>query len=304
MSDFQLNILGCGSAAPTPFRNPTSQVIAYRGRLMMIDCGEGAQAMMRKMSLSFNRLTHIFISHMHGDHCLGLPGLLSTLDLHGKEGEVTVTLPRCGVEIMQQMADFFCRDRSYKLTFQPLEGNGGLVADFPSMSVEAFPLYHRVPTYGYIFREKPKPRHLKGDMLEFYKVPVSQRAAIKNGADFITENGDVIANSRLTTAPDPSVSYAFCSDTVFNPRVAEAVKNVDWLYHEATYDSSLAEKARARGHSTAAEAARIASMANAKNLIIGHYSKRYVDIDILVDEASKEFPNVTAAREGLTIDLT
>jgi len=270
---------------------------------MMIDCGEGAQAAMRRMSLSFARLSHIFISHMHGDHCLGLPGLLSTLSLHGRENPVTIYLPAEGVEIMRKITDFFCRQSTYQIQFVPVGGRGGLLLDMPSFTVEAFPLFHRVPAYGYIFREKPKLRHLRGDMLEFFNVPIAQRPAIKNGADFVTPDGTVIANSRLTTPPDHSLSYAYCSDTMFNPLVARAVTDVDVLYHEATYDSSLEEKAVQRGHSTARQAGRIAAMASVKALIIGHYSKRYDEVDILVDEAREEFHTVVPAADRLQIPL-
>ncbi|MDE5686715.1 MAG: ribonuclease Z [Paramuribaculum sp.] len=303
MSDFQLNILGCGSATPSPKRNPSSQVIDYRRRLMMIDCGEGAQATMRRMGLSFSRLTHIFISHMHGDHCLGLPGLLSTLALHGKEGSVTVVLPESGVRIMKEITDYFCREPQLEIIFQPVSGEGGIVLELPSLTVEAFPLYHRIESYGYLFREKPKQRHLKGDMVEFYNVPVAMRPLLKDGADFVTDDGRTIENRLLTRDPDPSRSYAYCSDTMFDERVAHAVSGVDLLYHEATYDKSLAAEARKRGHSTALEAGKIASLAKAGKLIIGHYSKRYNDIEPLVSEAASVFPNVIAASDGLKIDL-
>lgn len=303
MSDFKLNILGCGSASPTPFRNPSSQVLEYRGRLMMIDCGEGTQAMMRRMKLHFSRLTHIFISHMHGDHCLGLPGLLSTLALNGKTGTVTVVLPKDGVEIMRSILNYFCREAPFEIVFQPIEGDGGEVLNLPGLTVTAFPLYHRVPAYGFIFREKPKQLHLRGDMVKFLQIPIAQLPKIKEGADFVKPDGEVIPNSRITTPASPSVSYAYCSDTMFDQRVAECVKGVDFLYHEATYDSSLAAKASSRGHSTAAEAGLIASMAGVKTLIIGHFSKRYVDVDILVEDARQNFPNVIAAHDGLTIDL-
>lgn len=303
MADFTLNILGCGSATPSPLRNPSAQVVDYRGRLMMIDCGEGAQATMRRMGLPFHRISHIFISHMHGDHCFGLPGLLSTLNLQDKGGKVVVVLPEGGVEIMKSITDYFCRENSFEIEFQPVSGNGGLVLDLPSMTVEAFPLYHRVPAYGYLFREKPKQLHLRGDMMEFYNVPVAQRQNIKNGADFVKDNGDIVPNAWLTRPADPSLSYAYCSDTVYDRRVAEAVKGVDLLYHEATYDSSFAEKALARGHSTAAQAWKIAAQAGAKELIIGHFSKRYTSTDLLVEEAAKEFPNVIAASDGMTVDI-
>lgn len=301
MTDFCLDILGCGSASPTPFRNPSSQVIEYRGRLMMIDCGEGTQAMMRRMKLHFTRLTHIFISHTHGDHCLGLPGLLSTLALNGKTGSVTIVLPAEGVEIMRTIIGYFCREAPFEIIFQPVEGNGGIVLDLPGLTVEAFRLYHRVPAYGYIFREKPKQLHLRGDMVKFLNIPVAQLQHIKNGADFVKADGEIVANSRITSPADPSLSYAYCSDTMFDPRVAESVKGVDVIYHEATYDSSLTPKAEARGHSTAAQAGRIAAMAGARLLIIGHFSKRYIDTEPLAEEARREFPAVIAAHDGMRI---
>ena len=303
MSQFQLNILGCGSATPSLRHLPACQVIEYRDRLMMIDCGEGAQLSMRRARLKFSRLSHIFISHLHGDHVLGLPGLLSTLALHDISGTVTVHTFAEGAEILSKMVDFFCRERSYNLVFDIVDPDGGLVYEDSAMTVHAFPLYHRVPCVGYIFREKPKARHINAEMIDFYRVPHYQRPAIKAGDDFITPDGLVIPNHRLTFPPDPSLSYAYCSDTAFDLRVAEAIKGVDVLYHEATYDDSLAQKARDRGHSTAGEAAKIAAAAGAKLLVIGHYSKNYNDEDLLLADARKYFPNVIAANEGMKIDL-
>ncbi len=301
MSEFQLNILGCGSATPTPLRNPSGQVLRHKRRLMMIDCGEGSQSMMRRMNLPFNRLTHIFISHTHGDHCLGLPGLLSTMSLHEKGDKLTVVLPADGIDIMKRNFEFFCREATFDIEFQAAKP--GVVADLGGLTVEAFPLYHRIPTFGYIFREKPKKRHIRGEMMDFYNVPVWQRAAIKDGADFIMPDGTVITNDRLTTDADPAASYAYCSDTMFNPRVADAVRGVNVLYHEATYDSSLEAKAIQRGHSTAEQAGKIAAMAGVSKLIIGHFSQRYDSVDILVNEAAREFPNVIAAHDRMTIDI-
>ena len=303
MNRFEINILGCGSATPTPRHNPAAQVVNFRDNLFMVDCGEGAQKMFRKMGLNFQRINHIFISHMHGDHVLGLPGLLSTLSLHERTGRVTVHLPEEGVEVMQQMVNFFCRESSYEIVLEPITGNGGRVFESDSLTVDAFPLYHRVPCYGFLFKEKPGLRHLRGDMAKFYQIPVYKLAGIKAGEDYVTPEGVVIPNSVLTTDADPVRSYAYCSDTVMDARVAEAVKGVTLLYHEATYDSSLATKARERGHSTSAEAAQIAKMAGAKALLIGHYSKRYTSTDILVNDAREVFENVTAANEGLTIKL-
>lgn len=303
MEKFEVNILGCGSATPTPRHNPSAQVVNFRDNLLMIDCGEGAQRMMRRMGLRFSRLNHIFISHMHGDHCLGLPGLLSTLALHERTGRVVIHLPAEGVEVMKKMTDFFCRQCTYEIEYDGIEGNGGVVLDTPSLIVEAFPLYHRVKCYGFIFREKPKSRHLRGDMVRFHEVPVSLLQDIKSGADFVKPDGTVIPNSALTTDADPARSYAYCSDTMFDERVARAVEGVDVLYHEATYHSELTAQAHERGHSTAADAGRIAGMAHVKQLVIGHYSKRYTDTEVLVVDARTEFDVVTAADEGLVIKL-
>lgn len=303
MAKFQVNILGCGAATPTALHNPSCQVIDFRDNLMMIDCAEGSQTMMRKMRLKFSRLNHIFISHMHGDHCFGLPGLLSTLALLDKTGTVTVHLPESGMKVMKPFVDAFARDSDYELIWNPIPPEGGRLLTTPSLTVDAFPLYHRVPCTGFIFRETPKLRHLRGDMAKFYNIPVSRLHAIKMGEDFVTDDGHVVPNAALTTDADPAVSYAYCSDTMFDERVARAVEGVDVLYHEATYADDRAESARERGHSTASEAARIARLAGVKKLIIGHYSKRYTDVNLLVDEARREFDVVIPADEGLKIDL-
>ena len=305
MANFCVNILGCGSASPSDRHLPSCQVIDFRDKLMMIDCGEGAQLQFRKQHLKFSRLNHIFISHLHGDHFLGLPGLLSTMSLHDVEGNITVHAFREGLTILRQILDVFCRDRSFNLTYSPIDPCGGILLDEKGITVEAFPLYHRVPAVGFIFREKPKPRRIIGDMVEFYKVPVAQRNALKNGADYITPEGTVVANSRLTLDPAPSASYAYCSDTAFDPRVAESVRGVETIYHEATYLESEKAKASQRGHSTAAEAGEIASMAQAKRLILGHYSRSYNNDEAFAEEAATRFSGeVIAAREGMKIDLT
>lgn len=302
--EFTLNILGCGSATPSLRHLPSCQVIEYRGQLMMIDCGEGAQLSMRRMGLKFSRLTHIFISHLHGDHCLGLPGLLSTLSLHQKGGIVTIHTFAEGAEMFRNIMDFFCRERTFDLQFDILDPQQPQVAlDMPSLTVETFPLRHRVPTVGFLFREKPKPRHIVGDMVKFYNVPVSQMKAIRDGADFITPEGVTVPNARLTTDADPSKSYAYCSDTMYLPSLAGTVKGVDLLYHEATYADDCAVKARERFHSTASEAARIARDAGVGHLLLGHFSKSYADETQHLAEARAIFPDTTIAREGLRVSF-
>lgn len=302
----EVNILGCGSASPSLRHLPSCQVVNYNGNLFMVDCGEGAQLGMRRMGLSFSRLRHIFISHLHGDHVLGLPGLLSTLALCETHGEVHVYMPAEGVELMRMMIAQFAHSLTYNLEIHPLKIGKALIYEDKSLTVETMALCHTVPAVGFIFREKPKPRRMRGDMLEFYKVPVNQRAAIKAGADFVTDDGRVIPNSWLTSDPLPSASYAYCSDTVYNPGVVQAVAGVGTLYHEATYADDKAHNAAQRGHSTARQAGQAAREAGAKQLIIGHFSNSYAGKeDILRVQAEEAYgAPVLVADEGKTIQLS
>lgn len=304
MSNFNVTILGCGSATPTLCHNPSAQYVQYHRMGMLVDCGEGTQQQMRRYGCSFSRLRHVFISHLHGDHFLGLPGLLSTLALHDVAGTVTVHTFAEGAALLQTILDVVCRDRSYDLKFDIIDpAVGGVVYSDSQLQVEAFPLYHRVPCVGYIFREKPKKRHIDGEMARFYGVPHYAMEDLRSGADLVLPDGRVIPNAVLTTEPDASHSYAYCSDTVADDRVARAIDGVDVVYHEATYGDDSAVKARPRGHSTARQAARIAAMAGAGRLVLGHYSKTIENTDILVAEAMEEFPAVTAACEGMIIEL-
>ena len=304
MAKFQIDILGCGSATPTVRHQPSCQVIDFRDRLMMVDCGEGAQLQFRRMKLKFARLNHIFISHLHGDHFLGLPGLLSTLALHDTGGTIVVHTFREGIDILRRIMGVFCRETSFDIVYDEIEPGRAVIVDDKAFTVETFPLYHRVPAVGFLFREKAKPRHINGEMVRFFNVPVSQMQAIRAGADFVADDGRVIANARLTTDPEPAVSYAYCSDTMFNPRLAEDIAGVDTLFHEATYLPDNLPMAAPRGHSTAAQAGEIATMAGAKRLILGHYSQRYDDDALFAAEAATTFAGeIIAAREGMKIDL-
>lgn len=304
MAKFQIDILGCGSATPTVRHQPSCQVIDFRDRLMMVDCGEGAQLQFRRMKLKFARLNHIFISHLHGDHFLGLPGLLSTLALHDTGGTIVVHTFREGIDILRRIMGVFCRETSFDIVYDEIEPARAVIVDDKAFTVETFPLYHKVPAVGFLFREKVKPRHINGEMVRFFNVPVSQMQAIRAGADFVTDDGRVIANARLTTDPEPAVSYAYCSDTMFNPRLAEDIAGVDTLFHEATYLTDNLPMAAPRGHSTAAQAGEIATMAGAKRLILGHYSQRYDDDALFAAEAATTFAGeIIAAREGMKIDL-
>lgn len=304
MSYFSVTILGCGSATPTLRHNPSAQLVTYRQQAMLIDCGEGTQLQLRRYGCSFAKISHIFLSHLHGDHFLGLPGLLSTMALHDVGGTVTIHTFAEGAALIRNILDLVCRDRPYTLKFDIIDPkNPGIVYSDSQLEVEAFPLYHRVPCVGYIFREKPKKRHINGEAAKFYGVPHYAMESLREGADLELPDGRVIANSLLTKDPDRAMSYAYCSDTTYDPRVAEAVRGVDVLYHEATYGDNMEAKAKPRGHSTARQAARIAEMAGAGKLVIGHYSKTVENPAILVAEASEEFKNVIAANEGLVLNL-
>lgn len=300
----KVHYLGCGSATPTHRHLPSCQVVEFRGRLLMIDCGEGAQLQMRRMHLKFSRLRHIFISHLHGDHFLGLPGLLSTLALHDTDGKVTIHAFAEGIEVLRHIMKVFCRDTPFEIEYHAIACEDTVIVDEKSYTVRTVPLQHRVPAVGFVIAEKPGARHLQGDMVKWLGVPVSQLAAIKAGADYTAPDGTVYANSRLTTDPTPAKSYGYCSDTAFDPAVARAFAGVGTLYHEATYCADSLAKAAPRGHSTAAQAGEAASLAGASRLVLGHYSQSYDNDECFAAEAATTFAGeVIAAHEGLTIEL-
>ncbi len=303
MTRFELNILGCGSATCTTRHMPSCQVLNVRDRLMMIDCGEGAQLSMRHMRLKFSRLNHIFVSHLHGDHCFGLPGLLSTLALTGRTGTVTVHIFKDGAEWLRRTMDRFCGDRPFRLEYNVIGTQRAVVYEDSGVVVTAFPLQHRVPCVGFRIDEKPKLRHIVPEALAEHGVPRHAINGLRQGLDWTAPDGHVVACELLTTPPDPSRSYAYCSDTRPSERVLQAIEGVDWLYHEATYGDECERQAHNRYHSTAREAARAAREAGAGNLIIGHYSSRYDDVTPLLEQARQEFASTMLADERLTVDL-
>lgn len=304
MEKFEVHILGCGSALPTTRHQATSQVVNIREKLFMIDCGEGAQVQLRRSRLKFNRLNHVFISHLHGDHCFGLMGLISTFGMLERTADLHIYCHAELERLLTPQLDFFCQGIPYKVIFHPINpGEKAVIYDDRSVSVETIPLRHRIPTCGFLFREKPTPNHIKRDMIDFYKIPVCLLNRIKNGEDFVTEEGETIPNSRLTTPSDPPRTYAYCSDTVYLPRIAEQVKGADLLFHEATFAESELTRARQTLHSTAAQAARIAQDAGVKKLVIGHFSARYEDESPLLEEAKSIFPETILAQENLRLEL-
>lgn len=304
MSKFEINILGCGSALPTLQHYPSSQVLNIRENLFMIDCGEGVQMQLRRLKLKFNRIGHIFISHLHGDHCFGLIGLISTLGLVGHSGELIVHAHPDAEKVFSPMLDYFCRDSPVKVRFEPVVNRKNeVIYEDKAILVRSLPLKHRIPCTGFLFEEKHKDRHLIGEIVRFYEIPVRELPLIKAGADFVTKDGIVIPNYRLTTDPDPSVRYAYCSDTAFQEKLVPLIEGVDLLYHEATFGDDACVRAKETLHSTARQAATIAQKSGVRQLVIGHFSARYTDENILLQEAREVFPNTILAKEGLNIKL-
>lgn len=299
-----MHILGCGSALPTMRHYPTSQVLDVRDKLFMIDCGEGAQLQLRKSRLKFSRLNHIFISHLHGDHCFGLPGVVSTFNLLGRTADLHVYSPAGLEKLFAPMLAFFNRQMSYKLVFHEFSAKEpSLLYEDRSVQVSTIPLKHRMPCCGFLFEEKPGLSHIRRDMVDFYQVPVYELNRIKNGADYVTPEGRMVPNSVLTTPAAPPRRYAYCSDTVPLPSVLEQVRGADLLFHEATFSQEHAARARETFHTTAAQAADIALRAGVKRLLIGHFSARYDDEAQLLAEASAVFPETVLAKEMLCLHV-
>lgn len=304
MNRFELHILGCGSALPTVKHLPTSQVLNVREKYFMIDCGEGSQLQYRKMRLGFGKLNRIFISHLHGDHCFGLIGLISTLGLLGRTGDLVIhSVPELE-KLLRPQLDFFSRDLSFKVIFAPFDHTKNeVIYEDRSVKVSTIPLDHRVPCAGFLFEEAENSLHLDREALDFFGVPVKQFAAIKKGADAMLDDGTVVPNSKLTRLPRPSRRYAFCSDTAYKEDIVPIIEGVDLLYHESTFLEQDKAKAKDTRHSTAKEAATIARMANVKKLMIGHYSSRYTDDNLFLQEAKSVFENVVLANEFFTEKL-
>lgn len=304
MEKFELHILGCGSALPTTRHFPTSQIVNVRDKLFMIDCGEGAQLQFRKSRLKFSRLNHIFISHLHGDHCFGLLGLISTLNLLGRTAELHIHSPKGLEALLMPVLEFFNRQMTYKVLFHEFDTKEPTpIYEDRSLTVTTIPLRHRMPCCGFLFAEKQSPNHIVREMVDFYQVPVYELNRIKNGADYVTPEGKTIPNAVLTRPSDPPRSYAYCSDTICMPCIIEQIKGVDLLFHEATFADEDASRAKETFHTTATQAAEIAKRAEVKKLLIGHFSARYEDESVLLQEASAVFPDTRLAKETLCVPV-
>jgi ribonuclease Z len=289
---------------PTLKHYASSQVVEVRGKLFLIDCGEGTQMQLRRSKLRFTKLSAVFISHLHGDHCLGLVGMLSTFGLLGRTAPIAVYGPKELSEVLRLQLDTFCKGLDYEVVFHEVDTTlQQVIYEDRSLTVESLPLEHRIPCCGFLFREKPMLPHIRRDMIDFLQIPVSQISNIKAGADWVTNDGNVIPNSQLVCPSEPPRSYAYCSDTRYIPTLHQRIEGVSTLYHESTYGDDNLPRAEKYYHSTARQAATVARDAHAGQLLLGHYSSRYDDEQILLQEAKKVFYNAKLTTEQAFFDV-
>ena len=296
---FGVTILGNNSALPAYDRHPTAQVVTLDQFQFLIDCGEGTQMQLSRYKIRRSRINHIFISHLHGDHYFGLPGLITSMGLLNREHDLHLHAPAPLKPILDLMLQAADTRLPYTLHFHPLDTEGTIVED-SKFSVECFRVFHRIECWGFIFREKRVPRKIDKEKIHQVDIPASFYERLKLGEDFITPAGEVIPNDQVTIANTPPRSYAFCADTVYTESLAEKSKDVTVLYHETTYLKDLEERAFNRFHSTTIQAAQLALKANANRLLIGHFSSKYEHLDEFLSEASEVFPQTELALEGVT----
>ncbi len=300
----KLTILGCYAATPRTFTNPTSQILEIKNRIFLIDCAEGTQVQLRKNKIRFSKINHIFISHLHGDHFFGLIGLVSTFTLLNRTTDLHIYGPKGIQEIIKLQLRLSNSWTNYGLFFHELESNNSeVIFEDEKVLVKTIPLKHRVYTNGFLFQEKTGDRKLNLDAVQNYEIDTCYYQKIKNGKDITLDDGRVIENDKLTFDPIPAKNYAFCSDTAYNEAIIPIIENIDVLYHESTFLQSEENLAKKTLHSTAKEAATIALKSNAKQLILGHYSTRYENIDLFKEEAATIFPEVLLADDGKSFEF-
>lgn len=301
----KLTILGCYAATPRTMTNPTSQVLEINNELILIDCGEGTQVELRRNKIKFSRISHIFISHLHGDHFFGLVGLISTFRLLNREKALHIYGPKGLKEIITLQLKLGNSWTSYPLHFHELTSKEPqLILDNEKVSVETIPLKHRIYTNGFLFREKPGDRKLLINEVQKYGIDVAYYRSIKKGKDIRLDDGTLVENQKLTSDPEPPKSYAFCSDTAYHPNIVAQIKKSTVLYHEATFLEEHAYLAAPTKHSTAKEAAAIARAADVSTLVLGHYSTRYSSILPFGEEAREIFPKVELGDDGKVLDFS
>lgn len=301
---FEVTILGSGAALPTSRRNPTSQYVVCNDRHILIDCGEGTQMQIRRFGVKFQRIQHILISHLHGDHYFGLVGLISTMRLLGRDKDLTIYGPSQLEDIIRSQLEAGETRLDFDIRFVKIDGDRSeLVYEDNLIEIHTFPLKHGIPTNGYIIKEKEGERKLLSEKIKGSGLLFEHMHRLKRGEDILTDDGKYFRNADYTADPKPTRSYAFCSDTLYWERVADSVKGVDLLYHEATFTEKDIERARATYHSTARQAAEIAKRAGARQLIMGHLSARYDQVEVHILEAKAVFPESTVVEDGSVFTL-
>ncbi len=298
---FELTILGCNAAIPAHNRHPSAQVLNIHDHLYLIDCGEGTQMRLSDFRIKMSRINQIFISHCHGDHFFGLIGLINSMSLAGRSEPLSVFSPLGLEKVIRCQLDLSGSVLSYPLEFIVLEvEKNEKVYENGYVEVWTVPLRHRIPTVGFLFREKQRLRNILSEKITEYEIPYASIPSIKKGENFKTKDGRIISNEELTLPPPSPRTYAYCSDTIYTESIIPCIMGVDLLFHEATFMHEQRKNARETYHSTTVQAARIAAAANAKKLVIGHYSSRYIDLQPLREEAAKVFPNTFLGLEGMT----
>ncbi|MCR8556820.1 ribonuclease Z [Mucilaginibacter sp. BJC16-A38] len=301
---FEITILGSSSATPIFNRNPTSQAININDRLYLIDCGEGTQQQMLRFDVKASRIDHIFISHLHGDHYLGLVGLISSMHLNGRIKPLHIYCPSHLKEIIDIQLKYSETTLQYPVEYKFTDATKiELLLDNQDITVETIPLNHRIACTGFLFKEKKRLRKLIKERIEALAIPVPYFSALKKGVDYVLPNGEVIKNNTLTIDSSDPKSYAYCSDTMYDERYFEQISNVTLLYHESTFLNNMLDRALETHHTTALQAGEIALKTNAKRLIIGHFSARYKTLNDLIDEARTVFPEAELATEGKVFSI-
>jgi ribonuclease Z len=303
-SKFDVHVLGSSSATPTSKRYPTAQLLNVAERFYLIDCGEGTQMQLRRYRLKFQRINHIFISHLHGDHYLGLMGLISSLHLLGRKNELNIYHPPGLREIIELQLQLSGTVLNYTIIWQAHPSDvSEVLLDDGNVTVTTIPLNHRIHCCGFLFREKDKMYSLNKTQLAYYNIPVAQFQEIRKGNDVVLEDGTIVQASRLTNGRPIARQYAFCSDTRYSEAVIDAVRGVDLLYHEATFLHELVQRAEQTFHTTAREAGEVAAKADVRQLLIGHFSVRYTDVKVLLEECKLFFSNTLCAEEGAVVSI-
>ncbi len=302
---FSLTVLGSSSAVPTSKRNPAAHVLNIHEHFFLVDCGEGTQMQMNKFNVNLSKISHIFISHLHGDHIFGLFGLFSTYNLLNRKNDLHIYAHPEIKHTIKYYEDNFGQNLSYNIIIHPFKARiSNLIFENKHMTVETIPLRHRIPTVGFLFREKEKPRNIRKEVIKQYNIAIKDIVKIKQGADYITDSGEIVKNNILTLPPYKIRSFAYCSDTVYTEKIIPLISGVNLLYLEATFLGKDQKLAKLTYHMTAFQAATLASKASAERLLIGHFSARYKDDSLLLKEARSVFENTDIVDDGSTYTIT